>query len=183
MLFFHSSNAFYIKIKLKKYFKNANCEFYEQFSCRKRMLLIQSLWVECKVCLSHAGDLRWQNLFLVLVQSAIKVLAGNSVSQNAARSVIFVFREKSAFSIWSPFLSSFFFATYQRYHQGGRFTQQSLSFLVDGIYLFSAWSCQPVEIFHKISLYAWIKILHGRTQHLPSCLLKQEPNHFVSPLF
>ena len=51
-----------------------------------------------------------------------------------------------------------FFATYQRYHQGGRFIQQSLSFLVDGIYLFSAWSCQPVEIFHKISLYAWIKI-------------------------
>ena len=33
--------------------------------------LIQTLRVECKVCLSHAGGLRWQNLFLVIVQSAI----------------------------------------------------------------------------------------------------------------
>ena len=35
-----------------------NCEFYEQFSCRKRMFPILSLGVECKVCLSHAGGLR-----------------------------------------------------------------------------------------------------------------------------
>ena len=41
------------------------------------MLLIQSLWVECKVCLSHAGGLRWQNLFLVTLQSAGISLAGN----------------------------------------------------------------------------------------------------------
>ena len=34
--------------------------------------------------------------------------SGEFVSQNAARSVVFVFREKSAFSIWNPFLSSFF---------------------------------------------------------------------------
>ena len=52
---------------LKKHFKNAHCEFYEQFSCRIRMFPIQSLGVECKVCLSHAGGLRWQNLFLVIV--------------------------------------------------------------------------------------------------------------------
>ena len=48
----------YIGIMLKKHFKNAHCEFYEQFSCRKRMFPIQSPGVECKVCLSHAGDLR-----------------------------------------------------------------------------------------------------------------------------
>ena len=54
------------------------------------------------------GGSKVTNLFLVVVQSAIKVLAGNSVSQNAARSLVFVFREKSAFSIWNPFLSSFF---------------------------------------------------------------------------
>ena len=30
------------------------------------MLLLQSHGVECKVCLSHAGGLRWQNLFLVI---------------------------------------------------------------------------------------------------------------------
>ena len=36
-----------------------------------RMLLIQRLWVECKVCLSHAEGFGGQNLFLVLVQSAI----------------------------------------------------------------------------------------------------------------
>ena len=45
-------------IMLKNHFKNAHCEFYEQFSCRKRMFPIQSLGVESKVCLSHAGDLR-----------------------------------------------------------------------------------------------------------------------------
>ena len=45
----------YFGILLKKHFKNAHCEFYEQFSCRKRMFPIQSLGVECKVCLSHAG--------------------------------------------------------------------------------------------------------------------------------
>ena len=48
----------YIGIMLKQHFKNTNCEFYEQFSCRKRMFPIQSLGVECKVCLSHAGGLR-----------------------------------------------------------------------------------------------------------------------------
>ena len=70
----YSSSAFYIiRIKLKNIVKNAPCEFYEQFSCPKRMLLIQSLWVECKVCLSHAGNLKWQKLFLVIVQSAILV--------------------------------------------------------------------------------------------------------------
>ena len=38
----------------------------------KRVLLIQSLLVECKVCLSHAAGLRWQtDLLLVIVQSAI----------------------------------------------------------------------------------------------------------------
>ena len=42
----------------KKHFKNAHCEFYEQFSCRKCIFPIQSLGVECKVCLSHAGGLR-----------------------------------------------------------------------------------------------------------------------------
>ena len=42
----------------QKHFKNADCEFYEQFSCRKLMFPIQSLVVECKVCLSHAGDQR-----------------------------------------------------------------------------------------------------------------------------
>ena len=35
------------------------------------MFPIQSLGVECEVCLSHAGDLRWQNLFLVIVERAI----------------------------------------------------------------------------------------------------------------
>ena len=35
------------------------------------MLLIQNLWVDCKVCLRHAVDLRWKNLLLVIVQSAI----------------------------------------------------------------------------------------------------------------
>ena len=36
------------------------------------MLLIQHLWVECKVCLSHAEGLKGgTDLFLVLVQSAI----------------------------------------------------------------------------------------------------------------
>ena len=45
----------FIRIKPKKRFKNAHCEFYKQFSCRKRMLLIQSPCqvVECKVCQSH----------------------------------------------------------------------------------------------------------------------------------
>ena len=43
---------------LKKHFKNAHCEFNEQFSGRKRMFPIQSIGVECKVCLSHAGGLR-----------------------------------------------------------------------------------------------------------------------------
>ena len=43
------------------------CEFYEQFSCRQRMFPLQSLGVECKVCLSHTGGLRRQNLFLVIV--------------------------------------------------------------------------------------------------------------------
>ena len=37
------------------YAKNAHCEFYEQFSCRKRMFPIQSFGVEYKVCLRHAG--------------------------------------------------------------------------------------------------------------------------------
>ena len=32
---------------------------------------IDSLGVECDVCLSRAGLLRWQNLFLVIVESAI----------------------------------------------------------------------------------------------------------------
>ena len=32
----------YIGIKLKKHFKNVHCEYYEQFSCRKRMFPIQS---------------------------------------------------------------------------------------------------------------------------------------------
>ena len=32
----------------------------------ERMLLIQSLWVERKVCLGHAGGLRCQNLFVTL---------------------------------------------------------------------------------------------------------------------
>lgn len=36
------------------------------------MLLIQTLWVECKVCLSHTVGLRWQNLFLEIVQSTSK---------------------------------------------------------------------------------------------------------------
>ena len=53
------------------YAKNAHCEFYEQFSCRKRMFPIQSFGVEYKVCLRHAGGLIWQNLFLVIVESAI----------------------------------------------------------------------------------------------------------------
>ena len=35
------------------------------------MFPIQSVGVECNVCLSHAGDLRRQNLFLVTVESAI----------------------------------------------------------------------------------------------------------------
>ena len=35
------------------------------------MFPIQSLGVECEVCLCHAGDLRWQNLFLVIVERAI----------------------------------------------------------------------------------------------------------------
>ena len=66
-----SSSAFYIlEYSSKNVFKNAHCEFYTKFSCQKRMLLLQRLWVECKVCLSHAGGLRWQNLFLVIVQSA-----------------------------------------------------------------------------------------------------------------
>ena len=70
----YSSSAHYIiRIKFKNIVKNAPCQFYEQFSCPERMLLIQSLWVECKVCLSHAGSLRWRNLFLVMVQSAILV--------------------------------------------------------------------------------------------------------------
>ena len=33
------------------------------------MLLIQTLWVECKVCLSHARGPMQQNLFLVMAQS------------------------------------------------------------------------------------------------------------------
>ena len=61
---------------LKKHFKNAHCEFYEQFSCRKRMFPIQSLGVECKVCLSHAGGLRWQNLFLVIVYNLLAWVSG-----------------------------------------------------------------------------------------------------------
>ena len=32
----------FIGIKLKKHFKNVHCEYYEQFSCRKRMFPIQS---------------------------------------------------------------------------------------------------------------------------------------------
>ena len=40
---------------LKKHFKNTHCEFYEQFSCWKRMFPVQSLAVECEVRLSHAG--------------------------------------------------------------------------------------------------------------------------------
>ena len=35
------------------------------------MFPIQSLGVECKVCMSHVGGLRWQNLFLEIVESAI----------------------------------------------------------------------------------------------------------------
>ena len=35
------------------------------------MFPIQSLAVECEVCLSNVGSLRWQNLFLVIVESAI----------------------------------------------------------------------------------------------------------------
>ena len=81
-----------IIMKLKNHFKNAHCEFYEQFSCRKRKLQIQSHWVECKVNLVPRvlcypslrskrqpenevdakfvwGGLRWQNLFLVILQS------------------------------------------------------------------------------------------------------------------
>ena len=38
------------------------------------MLLIQSLRVECEVCLSHVGGPLSQNLFLVMVQSAITYL-------------------------------------------------------------------------------------------------------------
>ena len=45
----------YIGIKPKQHFKNAHCEFYEQFSCRKRMFPIQSLGVLCEVCRSHVG--------------------------------------------------------------------------------------------------------------------------------
>ena len=82
----------YIIMKLKNHFKNAHCEFYEQFSCRKRKLQIQSHWVECKVNLVPRvlcypslrskrqpenevdakfvwGGLSWQNLFLVILQS------------------------------------------------------------------------------------------------------------------
>ena len=55
---FELLDLLYIGIMLKKHFKNAHCEFYEQFSCRKRMFPIQSLGVECKVCLSHSGGLR-----------------------------------------------------------------------------------------------------------------------------
>ena len=40
---------FLIGIMLKKHFKNTHCEFYEQFSWRKRMFPIQGLGVECKV--------------------------------------------------------------------------------------------------------------------------------------
>ena len=36
----------YIGIMLKKHFKNAHCEFYEQFSCRKRMFPIQILGMQ-----------------------------------------------------------------------------------------------------------------------------------------
>ena len=68
---FESLDLLYIGIMLKKHFKNAHCEFYEQFSCRKRMFPIQSFGVEYKVCLRHAGGLRWQNLFIVIVESAI----------------------------------------------------------------------------------------------------------------
>ena len=35
------------------------------------MFPIQSLGGECEVCLSHVGGLRWQNQFLVIVESAI----------------------------------------------------------------------------------------------------------------
>ena len=67
----YDSNAFYMlekssKIILKTLIANLWTIF------MSRMLLIQSLWVECKVCLSHAGGLRWQNPFLMIVQSAIK---------------------------------------------------------------------------------------------------------------
>ena len=41
----------------KSILKFAHCELYEQFSCRKGMFPIQSLGVEYKVCLSHAGGL------------------------------------------------------------------------------------------------------------------------------
>ena len=57
---------------LKKHFKNAHCEFYEQFSCRKRMFPIQSLRVKCEVCLSHAGRSKVTKPFLVIVESAIE---------------------------------------------------------------------------------------------------------------
>ena len=68
----YSSSDFYIlELSSKKHFQNSHCEFYEQFSCRKRMFPIQSLEVECEVCLNHAEGLRWQNLFLAIVESAI----------------------------------------------------------------------------------------------------------------
>ena len=60
---------------LKKHFKTADCEFYGQFSCRKRMFPTQSHRVECKVCLGHAGGLRRQNLFLVIIESAFALMA------------------------------------------------------------------------------------------------------------
>ena len=60
---------------LKKHFENGHCEFYEKFSCRKRMFPIQSLGLECKVCLSHKiwygryvispGDYIFQRPFLM----------------------------------------------------------------------------------------------------------------------
>ena len=53
----YRSSAFYIlKLSSKKHFKKAHYEFYRQFSCRKRMFHKQSVGVEWKVCLSHAGS-------------------------------------------------------------------------------------------------------------------------------
>ena len=49
-----AKSIYYIRIKLKNHFKNTHCEFFEQFSCRKRMLFMQSLGVECKVCLHES---------------------------------------------------------------------------------------------------------------------------------
>ena len=62
-----------------------------------RCFIIQSLWVECKVCLSHAGGLRWQNLVLVIVQTTklrdgpLEKLWGGGGGENFRAAWIFFF--------------------------------------------------------------------------------------------